>query len=250
VKSAWLEAVAASPKSVTILRGAGLFISARDCQEARDLLLRATLLAPADSQAWLDLGRLCRDPVERLQSFERARALGSGSPNLLAWIAASAAEAGDYARTEAVGTELLARVDAARIRYGDALDWPEQGPHLWARACARTGSDADGSALVQAISQGNYHKHAGHTALGVVACHRSDLAAALRHLASSFEIRPDCRLAAYGPSPTLLRALCVAGRGKDVLAAMTKAEHLWTDVVASAWQRWMAQVARGELPGE
>jgi len=248
VKAAWAGAIANAPENVAILRGAAAFLCAEDYGAAKDLLQRAVQLAPQDPNAWLDLGRLCREPEERLRALVRARDLGSDSPNLLSWMAFAAIEAGDLDAAESFGHELLERVEARRPKVGDALHWRERGAQLWKRARDVAGSDPGAHELVHAISGSSHDVHTGNTALGLVACRRGARDEALGHLVASFDMTPDFRLSAYGPEPSLLRELCRAGRCVAVLAVLKNHEDLWEGEVTVRWRRWIERVERGEPP--
>ncbi|HEY3447522.1 MAG TPA: hypothetical protein VGK67_14300 [Myxococcales bacterium] len=248
VKAAWLDAMADAPNNVLILRGAGAFLCIDDYQAAKGLFLKAVNLAPQDAEAWLDLGRLCREPEEQLRAFIRARDLGSESPNLLAWLAQTAIAAGDLDAAETFGRELLDRVEVRRREVGEALQWRERGAQLWKRARAMSGTDENAQKIVRAVSESSHDTHWGNTVLGVVACRRGALDTAAAHLVGAFEITPDYRLGAYGPKPILLQELCRAGRAPDVLKVLKTYEGLWEGEVAARWRQWAAQIERGELP--
>src|SRR5207248_11476628 len=140
------------------------------------------------------LGRVTREPGERLAAFEHARAAGETLPNLLVWIAINAFRAGQDAKAEEAARELMQLVDGARAQFGDQLDWPDLGRALWGRAREATGSDDEAGELTDAIAQHAYRKHWGHTVLGLLAARRGDLDAAVNHLLASAEVRPDYRL--------------------------------------------------------
>jgi tetratricopeptide (TPR) repeat protein len=144
------------------------------------------------------------------------RTLGApDAPNLLVWIARTAAAAADYMTAESTALELLASVERMRAKYGDRLDWSLCGEALWARALNESANRAAASALVSAISESAYRRHWGHTVLGLVADARGDIEEATRHLHESARAYPDYRLSAYGPSIDLGRALCVRERWSD-----------------------------------
>ncbi len=208
LKARWLAHVKDTPSDAQLVRGAAAFISAESLDAARRLLRAGVTATPTDARLWLDLGRASTDPVERLAAFERARELDKTLPNLLAWIAQTAVEAGDALKAENAARELLQFVDDARIRFGDKLDWTERGGDLWRRARASCSNDDAAQELTNAISEHAYRKHWAHTVLGMLACRRGDLDAAVAHLRASADIRPDHRLAAYGPSLDLVRELC------------------------------------------
>ena len=114
---------------------------------------------------------------------------------------------GEYTKAERAAGELMQLVNEARARFGERLDWLDEGRALWRRAKETTGSDDAAGELTDAIAQHAYRKHWGHTVLGLLACRSGDLDTAVGHLLASAEVRPDYRLSSYGPSLDLLRGV-------------------------------------------
>jgi tetratricopeptide (TPR) repeat protein len=245
LKGEWLTTLGATSDDVLIMRGAASFVAVEDLEAATAILRKAVALSPADPELWIDLGRMSPVPAERLSHFGKARSLGSTHPNLLAWIALTAAQAGDDVTAEATAAELLALVRSAFEQHGERLDWPQKGRALWTRARANCDDDEAAHDLVFAISDHAYRKHWAHTVMGLVACHRGDLDGAVAHLLTSFEVRPDHRLSAYGPSTALLHQICSEGRWRDAASCLRVAEKRWNDV---RLRTWLAQVERENLP--
>ncbi len=245
LKGEWLAKVEMASDDVSIIRGAASFVAAEDLDAATTILQKAATAFPADPDLWIDLGRMTSDPSEQVSYFQKARALGSKHPNLRVWIGLSAARAGHDVIAEATATELLELVRIAHEVHGERLEWPEKGRALWTRARAVCGRDEATQDLVSAISDHAYRKHWAHTVMGLVACHRRDLDGAVRHLLTSFEVRPDHRLSAYGPSTALLREVCANGRWRDAATCLRASENRWDDVRLRAW---LAEVEREQLP--
>jgi hypothetical protein len=246
LKTEWLAKLEAASDDVMIMRGAASFVAPEDLDAATAILRRATAVSPADAELWIDLGRMSSDPAARVSHFEKARALGSKHPNLLVWIARSAAQAGDDVTADAAAAQLLELVRIAVGAHGERLDWPETGGALWTRARATCDDDEAARALVAAISDHAFRKHWAHAVMGLVACRRGDLDGAVSHLLTSCEVRPDHRLSAYGPSTALLRAVCAAGRWREAATFLRTWENRRADVRV---RTWLAQVEREELPG-
>jgi hypothetical protein len=63
---------------------------------------------PQHANLWLELGRVCQEPLRLLQALQQARALGAVQPNLLMWLARAALAAHDTPAADAAAAELLA----------------------------------------------------------------------------------------------------------------------------------------------
>ena len=246
LKNDWLAEVTRTPDDPQLARGAALFFAAESPDEAEGLLRAAIERRPNDPELWLALGRVARDPAERLAAFEHARAAGETLPNLLVWIALNAFRAGQDAKADAASHELMELVDEARAQFGDRLDWPEEGRAFWRRARETTSSDEEARELTDAIAQHAYRKHWGHTVLGLLAARRGDLDAAVTHLLGSANIRPDYRLSSYGPSLDLVREICTRGRWEDGLEYLHRWEKIWNDPRVG---EWIAALNERRLPG-
>jgi hypothetical protein len=245
VEQVWVRLLADHPGDPDIACNAAVFFALADEQRAIGLLRRLVEGDPGCALAWFEMGRISSDARERFEAFKTARALGYEQPNLLAWVANAAAQAGHFSAAEAHAGELLALVAEARATHGDRLDWTERGRDLWARACAATPDTRAASTLVRAIGEHAHHKHWGHSVMGLVALDAGDVPGAAEHLRRSADVVGDPRLRSYGPSLLLADALCVRGMWSDVAAFLEACGRFWQDERLAEWK---AQVARGERP--
>ena len=154
--------------------------------------------------------------------------------------------AGELDTADAACAELQAHIDEARHTYGNALDWPENGRALWARARERTGDDDAALQLTKAISDHAYRVHWRHTVQGVIAANLGDTTAAVVHLHASSKVTPDYRLLAHGPCLDLARLLWDLQRQTDVVQFLREWAPKWDDDRIRAW---LEQAQRGEKPG-
>jgi GNAT superfamily N-acetyltransferase len=246
LKEDWLHALAARPADADVVRAAANFLALSDREAALQLLREVVERDPGNGSLRVELGRFSIDLSERLAHFQAGRTLGADdAPNLLVWIAETAAQAADYITAERTALELLASVEEMRAKYGERLDWPDSGEALWTRALGESASRAAASVLVDAISESAYRQHWAHTVLGLVAHARGDIDAAVTHLHDSARLHPDYRLSAYGPSIELARALCVEGRWSEATAYFVRWQEIWEDERAA---QWTGQTSRRELP--
>lgn len=246
VLAEWRQAMAAAPANRAAVRAAALAVSLARPDEGRALLTTALEHTPEDHQLWVDLGRISPDPAQRLAAFQRARALGSTAPNLLVWTAHAAALASDVDAADAACSELQALIDEARQEFGSALEWPEEGRALWARARERTGDDDAALLLTMAISDHAHRWHWLHTVHGLIAAELGDTSAAVGHLRASAALPGDFRIRAYGPSLDLAQRLYDLGRATDVVAYLREWETKWDD---DRIRTWLEQAQRGTRPG-
>ena len=245
LKARWLAILSSAPTDTQLVRGAAAFVAAENLEEAKRLLETAIAQKPDEAELWLDLGRMSRDPRERLVAFEKARDAGETLPNLLVWIATTSFEAGDYNKAERAARELMQLVDEARAHLGDKLDWRERGADFWKRARSACASDRAASELVSAHSDHAYRKHWAHTVLGLLACRDENPDRAVSHLRASADVRPEYRLSSYGPSLDLVRQVCARGRWDEGLSYLLTWKDTWDD---PRLREWIAAVEEHRLP--
>lgn len=241
----WREATASQPGSSDIVQGLALFLSLSDREGAVGVLETALKASPNDAGLWLELGRLSREPGQRLIAFSRARDNGSNHPNLRVWEAKAAVDAGEQELAVKLGEELLAQVRVLREEFGEKLDWVERGRALWERAAAEVGDKVNARALTRAIADAAYLKHWAHTVLGLASCAKAEIDRAEDHLLLSGRVTPDHRLGAYGPSLDLVHALCLRER-RDVPLRFLRD---WRSVAPNdEVALWIEKLEKGELP--
>jgi tetratricopeptide (TPR) repeat protein len=245
IEQEWLRRQAESPGDPEIAQGHALLVAQGDPDRAAQLLEQAIHANPQHPNLWLELGRVCQEPIRRLQALQQARALGAEQPNLLAWLARAALGAHDAAAAEAAAAELLGLVDKARSDYGDKLDWPERGRELWGRARAACESEATARQLVGAIGDHANRKHWAHTTLGVLAARRGDVAVATQHLHESASIKGDHRLSSYGPSFLLARELCALGEWNAAADYLEACSAFWNP---EPLRDWVQQLRERQMP--
>jgi tetratricopeptide (TPR) repeat protein len=247
IEQEWVRHQAENPSDPEIAQGHALLIAQEDPDRAAQLLEQAIQANPQHPNLWLELGRVCQEPIRRLQALQQARALGAVQPNLLAWLARAALGAHDTAAAEIAAAELLARVDEARSAYGDKLDWPERGRDLWARARAACESEANARELVGAIGDHANRKHWAHTTLGVLAARRGDVALAKQQLRDSASVKGDHRLSSYGPSFLLARELCTLGEWDAAADYLEACATFWNPEPLRDWVRQLRERRKPEI---
>jgi hypothetical protein len=107
------------------------------------------------------------------------------------------------------------------------------------KGASHDGNEVATRSLVQDISAYAFHKHWGHTALGILALRDGHSDQAAEHLLESAAVPSDHRLSSYGPSFKLADELCALGRWSDV------AKYL--DACAAFWDAERLQVLRAEV---
>jgi uncharacterized protein HemY len=245
IEQEWLRHQAEHPSDPEIIQGHALLVAQGEPDRAAQLLEQALQANPEHPNLWLKLGRVCQEPIRRLQALQQARALGAVQPNLLTWLARAALAAHDTPAAEAAAAELLALADDARSLYGDKLDWPERGRDLWARARAANENDKDARELTSAIGDHANRKHWAHTTLGVLAARRGDVSLAKQHLRDSAAVKGDPRLSSYGPSLLLARALCSLGEWDAAADYLEACAAFWNP---EPLQDWVRQLRERRMP--
>lgn len=245
IEAEWLRHRAEHPSDPELAQGHASLVALGDPNRAAQMLEQALEANPDHPDLWLDLGRVCQEPIRRLQALQQARALGAVQPNLLAWLARAALAAHDNAAAESAAAELLALVDEARSVYGDKLEWPERGRDLRARARAAQASEVEARELVGAINDHANRKHWAHTTLGVLAARRGDVAVAKQHLHDSVSVRGDYRLSSYGPSFLLASELCALGEWDAAADYLERCATFWNP---EPLRDWVRQLRERQLP--
>jgi hypothetical protein len=215
--------------------GHAALVANEDRSRAADILREAITRLPENAALWTELGRIVADPSERLAALQRAHALGSSQPNLLAWIGRAAIDAGRLDDVYRVGCELAARARQTRETVQAPIAWDDTGDDAWSRIRAGLEHAPDYQRLIQACGQYANDTHWAHTFLGLVAAERRQLSAASEHLLSSAKVWNEPRLSAYGPSFLLARKLCEAGLWKDVEGYLIDCINIWEDEILDDW---------------
>ena len=225
------------PRDADIVRGLAEFLCGSDRERAISLLRDHLDHDQTCAGVWLDLGGMAREPAERLRCLQRALLLGHDNPNLQVWIGKAALDADDHDTAASTAQDLLAQNAEARAKFGDKLDWTEEGNDLWERARAAYNGDREAaSSLVTAISCTAYQKHWAHTIKGLLAVHQGRLQEAAEDLRRSAEVARDCRLSSYGPSMDLADALCQAEMWEPVSSYLQACSEFWQDPRLERWQ--------------
>lgn len=241
VEREWVRQHEEAPDVEEILCGYAAFCSYRSPDFALSLLQRFVERHPQAHEAFVDIGRMSRDPIEKLRAFQHARALGSTAPNLLTWIGQAALELNDISTLEATGHELMAQVDKLRASYGAKLDWPDNNESQWDWASTRTDDKSGARRLSSAISEHANLKHWAHTFLGIAALRAGDTQRALAHLHKSAESGGDFRMRSYGPSFLLAAELSRAGCFDGVASYLQTCGTFWENDILTKWRSALAE---------
>ena len=245
LKDRWLELVAAAPADEEIIEGAIAFLAPQRLAEAWNIARAATQQQPGNPALWFLLGRIGLDREEAYLAFERALKLGHQHPSLITWLGKAAFDAGNDERAAECGRDLLRQAEEESRASSAVSDWPEQGDAFWRRAARERLDRTTTRDLATARSDHAFHKHHGHTLLGLVACRQGRVDDAAQHLLASGDLTPDYRLSAYGPSLRLIRALLNVGEWECGLDFLRAWKGMWDD---SRIDEWIASVERFQSP--
>ena len=179
------------------------FVAWDSLEEATAIVRTAVARQPNEASLWFHLGRASQDPAERYHAYARAESLGFRHPSLLTWLGKAAFDARDDERAEQCGRDLLGLAEGDRRKAAHTRDWPEKGELFWERARQEGRDRAATREFAEARSDHAFHKHNGHTLMGLVACRRGKLEEAADHLRSSAELG---RIIGY--LPTARRFAC------------------------------------------
>jgi hypothetical protein len=215
--------------------GHAALVANEDRSRAVDMLRSALGRLPENAALWTELGRIVPDPSERLAALQKAYALGSSQPNLLAWIGRAAVDAGRSDDVFRVGCELTTRASQTRGTVQAPIAWDDTGDDAWARIRAALEHSPDNQRLMHTLSQYANDTHWAHTFLGLVAAERGQLNEAGKHLLDSSRVWNEPRLSSYGPSFLLARKLCEAGQWKDVEGYLIDCINIWEDEILDEW---------------
>ncbi len=139
IEREWIRLLNENPEDAKIAIGAANFYCMKDLKQAIEILKSFIEKDPSQANVWLNLGRYITDPKESLYYLKEAQRRGAIQPNLLVWLARSAADACEFSTAESYGKELLGLVADARAKYGNKLDWKEKGKSLFSKALDATG---------------------------------------------------------------------------------------------------------------
>jgi tetratricopeptide (TPR) repeat protein len=245
VEAEWLRLLSENPNDVKITLGVANFYCSKDYKASIEVLKKFIEKDPGQAEIWLDLGRYTKNSKERLSYFLEAERRGAIQPNLLVWIAKSAVEAFENDTAKSYADKLLELVNTARAEFGEKLNWKEKGNSLFTKALEATGNRSAARDLIKAISAHAYHKHWGHTVLGLLALRNLDSDAALKHLEEAGSVVGDPRLSSYGPSMDLAKALCNLGKWTQVATYLRACENFWKD---ERIQIWVSMVESERMP--
>ena len=95
VEKEWAAQHARAPSDPQIACGYACFLAARDGAGALAILQRYVDHDPSHAEVWLDMGRIAREPADRLRFFQEARKRGASGATLREFIASSAISAND-----------------------------------------------------------------------------------------------------------------------------------------------------------
>jgi tetratricopeptide (TPR) repeat protein len=235
VENEWLKLLSENPDDVKIALGSANFYCTKDLEKSIEILRSFIDKDPTQAEVWIELGRYITAPKERLRYLLEAERRGATQPNLIVWLAKSAVDAGENDIAIKYANELLETVNNLRAEHGDKLDWNEKGKSLFSKAFETTGNRSAASKIANAISVHAYHKHWGHTVLGLVALSRGKLRESIEHLRESGSVVGDHRLSSYGPSMSLAEKLCAKEQWVEVASYLRSCELFWQDERLPIW---------------
>ena len=227
-KQLWLQQVEKHPDSQRILLNAAEFLSLFDGKIGKELLEKVAALNPSDMETSSRFAQLYEHERMSVSSSEeksalaqkalyiRERALERASDEekfyQLGDVAASAFEAGETAKAEQYGSELL----QAAQKFPD--DWNY------------------GNAV-----------HEGNIILGRIALQRGDIVGAKQHLLAAGETRGSPQLDSFGPNMALAKELLEKGERDVVLTYLQSCAKFWK-MGGEQLQSWTATVKGGGIP--
>lgn len=224
-KKAWIAHVEREPTNTTLLAHAAAFLLLNDPDKAEEYLKEGRKLEPDNAEWSARLGHLYSLSVNHprppnperaqlaLETYEAGLKKSSGVQRDLMLIdAANAAiTAGQFAKAEEFGNEILKRADAT---------------DRWA--------------------QGNF-QHQGNLILGHVALHKGDLDAAENFLLRAGETTGSPQLDSFGPNMFLAKKLLEAGRKEKVIAYLNACRKFWKNDRGKL-DEWIKDIETGRVP--
>lgn len=223
-KKAWIAHVEREPANTTLLAHAAAFLLLHDPDKAEEYLKEGRKLEPDNPQWAAKLGHLYSlvrstrppDPQRAqlaLENFEAGLKKSSGVQRdmMLMSAAKAALTAGQFAKAEEFGNEILNRADAT---------------DRWA--------------------QGNL-VHDGNVILGQVALHKGDLNAAEDFLLRAGATTGSPQLDSFGPNMTLARKLVEAGRKEKVIAYLNACRKFWK-MDRGRLDEWIKDIETDRVP--
>lgn len=150
----WARLRSEAPDNPDLVVGHAAFHASTDPDRAAAMLRDAIARLPPSAALWTGLGRVVREPTERLAALEQARALGSSQPNLLIEIGWCAVEARRFDVVANIGRELAARAQRTRATMQSPVSFarrrytPSRGSRRsvhrssWPESCATPDSGA------------------------------------------------------------------------------------------------------------
>ncbi len=224
-KKAWIAHVEREPANTTLLAHAAAYLLLHDPDKAEEYLKEGRKLEPDNAEWAAKLGHLYSlsvrstrppDPERAqlaLETYEAGLKKSSGiQRDLMLMSAAKAAlTAGQFAKAEEFGNEILKRADVT---------------DRWA--------------------QGNL-VHNGNVILGQVALQQGDLDAAEDFLLRAGETTGSPQLDSFGPNMTLAKKLVEAGRKEKVIAYLNACRKFWKHDVGKL-DGWIKDIETGRVP--
>jgi hypothetical protein len=227
-KQLWLEQANLHADKAEILKNAAKFVLLWDRPLARELLQKALLLDPGDSQASSELAQtymldrmMAKSPDEKAGLAREELAAGEKGLETadkerkfyqLTKLAPSAFDAGDMAKAEQYSTDLLQMAAEYKSdwNYGNAI-------------------------------------HKGNIILGRIALRRGDIAGAKQRLLAAGETPGSPQLDSFGPSMTLAKDLLEKGERDVVLTYFQDCAKFW-EMGGDDLKAWTAVVKSGGTP--
>ena len=227
-KQLWLEQVEKHPSDTRVLRNASSFFATSDDKLSRDLLDKAALVNPNDTETISMLAQSYELQSKRPQSAEQKKALAEKA---LALREQSLDKTDNEKRF--VALDQLA-VDA--FAAGDSVKAQQYASELLRLAPEFKNSWNYGNAI-----------HKGNMILGLVALQHGDIPGAKQYLLASGQTPGSPQLDSFGPNMTLAKALLEKGETDTVVAYLESCKVFWK-MGGRELQNWIVLVKGGGNP--